>query len=158
MQSTVGCHRGTVSTQIGSASLMDAPSVCCITDTHDHRNSSAGTSRHHRNRAFVASGAFKVAATVDLTQHFSLLHDNLGHCKSTNRMALPGLIRYSRRIRSCNGCQEPIAGSGGPFESETQSYAGPRYTRAKERHLQPQFLCLAEPIDLSRQSGQFDGP
>ncbi|KAF7881879.1 uncharacterized protein EAF02_006567 [Botrytis sinoallii] len=137
MQSTVGYHRGTVSTQIGPASLMDAPSVCCITDTRDHRNSSAGSSRYHCNRAFVASGAFKVAATVDLTRRFSLLHNNLGHCKSTNRMAPPGLIRYFRRIRSCTGYQEPVAGSGSPFEGEPQSYAGPRYARAEERYLQP---------------------
>jgi hypothetical protein len=91
MQSTIGYYRSTVSTQIGPASLMDAPSVCCITDTRDHRSSSAGSSCCHRNRAFVESGAFKVATIVGLTQRFSLLHDNLGHCKSTNRIAPPGL-------------------------------------------------------------------
>lgn len=137
MQSTVGYHRDTLSTQIGPASLMDAPSVCCITDTRDHRNGSAGSSRYYRNGAFVTSGAFKVAATVDLTQHFPLLHNNLGHCKSTNRMAPPGLICYFRRIRSCTGYQEPVAGSGGPFEGEPQPSAGPRYARAEERYIQP---------------------
>ena len=158
MQSTVSHHRGTVSTQIGSASLIDAPSVCCITDTRDHRSSNAESSRHHRNKAFVALEHSKSLRPSILLIIFSLLHNNLGHCKSTNRMAPPGLIRYFCRNRSCTGCQELVAGSGGTFESKPQSYARPGYARAKERHLQPQFLCLVELVDLSRQSRQFDSP
>lgn len=68
---------------------MDASSLCYFADARDHRSGGAGSGHYRRNRAFVASGAFKVVTALCLTERLSLLHDDSRHHKSVNRIAPP---------------------------------------------------------------------